>query len=117
MDTIFSPNKRIAMRQRNSYPKPFKVQVVQECLQPGASVASVAMNHGINANVVRKWLPLYRDRQLADMPAFLPVKLEPRLQGEKSVSLELPCADGMLTVKWPVSDPDGCARFVRGVMR
>ncbi|MDH4559550.1 hypothetical protein E8F06_00860 [Pseudomonas sp. BN411] len=44
------------MRQRNSYPKPFKAQVVQECLQPGASVASVALNHGINANVVRKWL-------------------------------------------------------------
>ena len=42
------------MRQRTSYPKHFKTQVVQECLQPGASVASVAMNHGINANVVRK---------------------------------------------------------------
>lgn len=25
------------MRQRSSYPKPFKAQVVQECLQPGAS--------------------------------------------------------------------------------
>lgn len=23
------------MRKRNSYPKPFKSQVVQECLQPG----------------------------------------------------------------------------------
>ncbi|MCE6982873.1 IS66 family insertion sequence hypothetical protein, partial [Pseudomonas frederiksbergensis] len=52
------------MRQRTSYPKLFKNQVVQECLQPGASVASVAMSHGINANVVRKWLPRYRDRQL-----------------------------------------------------
>ena len=28
------------MRQRSSYPKPFKAQVVQECLQPGASVRS-----------------------------------------------------------------------------
>jgi transposase-like protein len=24
------------MRQRTSYPKPFKAQVVQECLRPGA---------------------------------------------------------------------------------
>jgi hypothetical protein len=32
----FWPHKRIAMRQRTSYPKPFKTQVVQECLQrPG----------------------------------------------------------------------------------
>lgn len=29
------------MRQRTSYPKPFKAQVVQECLQPGVSMASV----------------------------------------------------------------------------
>ncbi|MBT9531063.1 MAG: transposase [Pseudomonas sp.] len=39
------------MRQRSSYPKPFKAQVVQECLQPGASISSVAISHGINANV------------------------------------------------------------------
>jgi transposase len=45
---------RISMRQRSSYPKPFKAQAVQECLQPGASVSSVALSHGINANVIRK---------------------------------------------------------------
>jgi transposase len=38
MDTIFSLYKRISMRQLTSYPKSFKAQVVQECLQPGASV-------------------------------------------------------------------------------
>ncbi|WP_150783596.1 transposase [Pseudomonas fluorescens] len=48
------------MRQRTSYPKPFKAQVVQECLQPGVSMASVALRHGINANLVRKWIPAYR---------------------------------------------------------
>lgn len=103
------------MRQRTSYPKPFKTQVVQECLQPGASVASVAMSHGINANVVRKWLPPYRNQKLTDLPAFLPVKLEPTTQNEKSVSIELPCGQRTMTVKWPASDPDGCARFVRGL--
>ncbi|WP_162886528.1 transposase [Pseudomonas syringae] len=41
------------MRQRSSYPKPFKAQVVQECLQPGATITSVAIHHGINANVIR----------------------------------------------------------------
>ncbi|WP_256594910.1 transposase [Pseudomonas sp. GV085] len=44
------------MRQRTSYPKPFKAQVAQECLRPGASVASVSMNHGIDANVMCQWL-------------------------------------------------------------
>ena len=41
------------MGQRSSYPKSFKPQVVQECLQPEATISSVAVNHGINANVIR----------------------------------------------------------------
>lgn len=44
------------MRERKSYSKSFKAQVVQECQQPGVSVAAIAMSHGINANVVRRWL-------------------------------------------------------------
>lgn len=41
------------MRQRTSYHKPLKAQVVQECLQPGVSMANVALRHGINANLGR----------------------------------------------------------------
>ncbi|WP_150645395.1 hypothetical protein [Pseudomonas fluorescens] len=46
----------------------------------GASVASVAMSHGINANVVRKWLPRYWDQQLTNLPAFDTLILEPQIQ-------------------------------------
>ncbi|WP_376751754.1 transposase [Stutzerimonas nitrititolerans] len=38
------------MHQRGYYPKPFKAQVVQECLQPGATVSSVAIRDGIRFN-------------------------------------------------------------------
>jgi transposase len=34
----------------------FKAQVLAECRQPGASVSAVAVAHGLNPNVVRKWL-------------------------------------------------------------
>ena len=64
------------MRQRTSFPKPFKVQVVQECLSPDVSIASVALRHGSNANLVRKWIPIYRDRQASALPALVPLKLE-----------------------------------------
>ena len=103
------------MRQRSSYPKSFKAQVVQECLQPGASISSVAIGHGINANVVRKWLPLYRDQPPATLPAFVPVKVAPKRQAESSVIIELPVGEQTITVKWPPSDPEGCVRFVRGL--
>ena len=103
------------MRQRSSYPKPFKDQVVQECLQPGATVSSVAIRHGINANVIRKWLPLYRDQLPAALPAFVPVRAAPKRSTEASVMIELPLGEQAITVKWPASDPEGCARFVRGL--
>ncbi|HDS1735259.1 transposase [Pseudomonas sp. BP8] len=74
------------MRQRSSYPKPFKAQVVRESLQPGATVSSVAISHGINANVIRKWMPLYRDQSAAtSLPAFVPLKAAPKT-ASRSVS-------------------------------
>ncbi|WP_341496752.1 transposase [Pseudomonas putida] len=100
------------MRQRSSYPKPFKAQVVQECLQPGATVSSVAISHGINANVIRKWLPLYRDQPAAaSIPAFVPLKTAPKRPVEASVMIELPMTGQVITVKWPTSDPEGCAIY------
>lgn len=79
------------MHQRHSYPKPFKAQVVQECLQAGASIASVALSHGINANLVRKWIPLYRDEDGKNLPAFTPLKLEPRVMIVPSHRSESTC--------------------------
>jgi len=44
-------------RARRTYPRQFKSEVVAQCLLPGASVSAIALSHGINANVIRKWLP------------------------------------------------------------
>ncbi|MGG7651162.1 MULTISPECIES: transposase [unclassified Pseudomonas] len=50
---------------RRCCPKSFKAQVVQDCLQPGAIISSAAISHGINANVIRKWMPLHRGQPAA----------------------------------------------------
>lgn len=42
--------------QRRVYGAEFKTQVMADCEQPGASVAAVALAHGLNVNLVRKWL-------------------------------------------------------------
>lgn len=34
----------------------FKARILSECRQPGASVSAVALAHGLNTNVVHKWL-------------------------------------------------------------
>jgi transposase-like protein len=45
-------SKKIIRRRHSAE---LKAQVLSECARPGASVAGVALTHGINANVVHKW--------------------------------------------------------------
>jgi len=42
--------------RRRVHSAELKAQVIQACREPGASVAAVALAHGLNANLVRKWL-------------------------------------------------------------
>ena len=71
---------------RRTHTPEFKAQVLAACRQPGASIAAVALAHGLNSNVVHKWLAgigMKRSGQRlsteADSPAapmqFLPVGL------------------------------------------
>jgi len=57
-------------RRRRKHSAEFKAQVLAECRQPGASVAAVAIAHGLNPNVVRKWLSGQNLKRIcAAMPA------------------------------------------------
>lgn len=49
-----------APRTRRTYTAQFKVQLVTACLQPGASIAALAREHGMNANVLHRWLREHR---------------------------------------------------------
>ena len=62
--------------QRRSYSKSFKAQVIQECAQPGASIASVALSHSLNANLVHKWIRVQAQKTMALQPAFIPLPLQ-----------------------------------------
>lgn len=64
---------------RRRYDVRSKRSLAKACLQPGVSLAGMALKHGVNANLLRKWVV---DYQLApDVPdealtgAFVPVKL------------------------------------------
>ncbi|MDC3835410.1 transposase, partial [Pseudomonas aeruginosa] len=77
--------------QRRSYPKSFKAQIVEECTQPGASVAGVALSHGLNANLVHKW-----SKRLANTPPrslLLAAWCPPVFGGHhfKPLAEDLPC--------------------------
>lgn len=83
MDTNFQPV--ISKNARGHYrrhPLEFKRAMVALSLKPGASVARVAHEHGVNANQVFSWRRLYQQGRLG-VPALmradglLPVVLAP----------------------------------------
>lgn len=53
--------------------KPFKAQVIQECSEPGASIANIALGYSLNANLVHKWIRLLTQKTTAIQPAFIPL--------------------------------------------
>ena len=63
-------------RLRRTYPRQFKSEVVAQCLAAGASVSAIALSHGINANVIRKWLPRHRPGSSGSLTTMLPVTLD-----------------------------------------
>ena len=64
-------------RKRRSYSTAFKRRVVAETLEPGASVATVARRHGLNANMVFLWRGDPRFGPGRDTAVFLPVEVKP----------------------------------------
>ncbi len=51
-------------RQRRSIAE--KRRIVELVMQPGASIARVAREHGVNANMVHYWRRLYREGRLGE---------------------------------------------------
>ncbi len=66
------------MIKRRHHTLEFKQQVVAESSRRGASVAGVALAHGINANQLHKWRrDLLRPIAPSTRNALLPVTVEP----------------------------------------
>ena len=64
-------------RKWHAFTLKFKRDVAAQCLQPGATVSRITLSDGINANVVRKWLPQGRAATSAAVPTMLPVSVQP----------------------------------------
>ena len=63
-------------KTRRVYSRKFKREVVARCLEPGTSVSAIALAHGINANVIRKWLPRQKLAAARAQATMLPVTIQ-----------------------------------------
>ena len=89
---------------RCRYNEEAKRQLVWLCTRPGASVARLAMTHGVNANQLRGWMQKYAEAS----DAFAGVK-----RSERTVPLLLPVATIPAGAKVPTQfSADGCIEIV-----
>lgn len=105
---------------RRRHDSEFKQQVLAQCAEPGASVAQVALAHGLNANLVHKW------RRLSDAAAqpaaaeFIPVSLAPSpvaVVPAPPIELDLQRGALCVRVRWPASESSACAAWLREMLR
>jgi transposase len=71
---------RVNRTGRRTYTRDYKLEVVRQCRGPGVSVAAVALAHGINANLVRRWIVGHQRALLDPVPklqaTLLPVTID-----------------------------------------
>ena len=118
MDTI-ETKKRTRVR---AYPAGFKAQMVAECEQPGASVAKVALAHGLNANMLHTWRREARagsvvrgqreQTEFVSLPLPAPVSTQ-----TASIRIELRRGGTTVAVSWPTDASDACAAWLRELLR
>ena len=98
-----------------------KLQVVQECRRRGASVAGVALSHGINANIVHRWLREHPATALVvqEPQEFValnvhPVATQPTVAVPRpDIRVEVRRGNSAVVVSWPVQEASSCATWLR----
>ena len=113
-------------RRRRIHSTEFKAQVVAACSVPGVSNAAVALAHGINANLVRRWVveserrggsALVKASSSAGAAAFVPVQLPPAQAAPADIRVELRRGPIAISVSWPCTAASECAAWMRELLR
>jgi transposase len=111
-------------RTRRLHAPELKRQVVAACQQPGASVAGVALAHGLNANLVRRWLKQCQPKHDAlavmgqNSVAFVAVPMAGiQASAPEPIRLELRRGASTVSLQWPVSAAAECGAWLREWLR
>ena len=131
VDSIQNPTPVDGRRRRRLHSDEFKANAVASCMQPGVSMAAVAMANGINANLLRRWVhqaelspgavrpdPLVAagSSLSAATPSFVPMQL-PVKNALPDIRIELRRGATSIAVTWPTDAAAECAAWMRELLR
>ena len=84
-----------------------KQELIELCLRPGASVARLALDHGINANLLRNWISLYQKARRGELvtrsvapsesaaASFIPVVALGQTESPRELRLDITLDNGI----------------------
>ena len=133
MDTnlLAAPSTRRHRRQSAE----FKAQVIAACMQPGVSIAAVALANQLNANFLRSWVKAHRNQRKdaepvsigADdsgsagrcpPPTLVPVKVEVSdATASDDIQIEIRRQQTVFKIAWPITQATTCAEWLREILR
>ena len=131
-----TPTPSTPSRTRRIYSTQFKSELVASCQLPGASVSAIAAAHGMNANVLRRWLQKHRQHgsHVPRVPSTPPASAQTSSAGfialdlsalqaapacctAQTIDLRCQRGDTLVSVAWPLSGAAECASLLLQVLR
>ncbi len=88
-------------KRRRRYSAEFKARVVRACEEPGQSVAGVARQHDLNANLLHKWRKQLKVSVTADFIRLQTPAPPSQKPSGSTIRIDLP---GGIVVHWPLGD-------------
>ena len=105
-------------RHRRTHSIEFKTGLVTMCHRPGVSVSAVAQAHGVNANLLRRWMKQYPvDGQLppaSTSARLVPVQVEtpPASPSAGEIHFDIQRGATRIHIRWPVAGAATCVQLL-----
>lgn len=120
-------NTEVQRTRRRRHSAEFKAGVVQACMQPGISIAAVALHYRLNANLVRRWVALQEELDVTNQarqamavtpPEFVPLQLPaPAAAAQQDIVIEVRRGATLVTLRWPGAAAAQCASWLQDWLR
>ena len=129
-----SQNGHADGRRRRRHSAEFKARVVAACRNPGVSIAAVALDHRLNANLLRRWVVAAERAAQEAGPiaarsvapasallanaAFVPMEVQRSpLVTSPEIVIEFRRGPTVVKVSWPLAAAAGCAAWLGELLR
>lgn len=115
-------------RRRRRHTAAFKAEAIAACQEPGVSLAGVALERQVNANLLRRWVKEAARKTAvatvsvpsadAGAPTFLPVVMaRPKpAPTERPIRVQLRRRSLRITIEWPATAADSCALWLKELL-